>query len=170
MLQFMGLQRVGHDWATELNCVMMMMIYFAKLALFMCWWISAKCHLRVLGTSHSETISELVTCQDGGDLQFEFLWFLSNSGSLLILASYLFEISLVCSCCCCCLVYVSCNSLWPPWTDPTRQLCPWDYPGKNTRVDCHFLLQGIFLVQGSNPCLLVGGWIIFSTLPLWKSK
>ena len=70
-------------------------------------------HLRVLGTSHSETISELVTCQDGGDLQFEFLWFLNNPGSLLILASYLFEISLVCSCCCCCLVYVSCNSLWP---------------------------------------------------------
>ena len=33
-------------------------------------------------------------------------------------------------------------------------LCPWDYPGKNTRVGCHFLLQGIFPTQGSNPSLL----------------
>ena len=27
-------------------------------------------------------------------------------------------------------------------------------PGKNTGVGCHFLLQGIFPDQGSNPCLL----------------
>ena len=33
-------------------------------------------------------------------------------------------------------------------------LCPWDFPGKNTGVGCHFLLQGIFPTQGSNPCLL----------------
>ena len=25
-------------------------------------------------------------------------------------------------------------------------------PGENTRVGCHFLLQGIFQTQGSNPC------------------
>ena len=31
-----------------------------------------------------------------------------------------------------------------------RLLCPWDCPGKNTGVDCHFLLQGIFPTQGSN--------------------
>ena len=35
-----------------------------------------------------------------------------------------------------------------------RLLCPWDFPGKNTRMGCHFLLQGIFLTQGLNPCLL----------------
>ena len=33
-------------------------------------------------------------------------------------------------------------------------LCPWNFPGKNTGVGCHFLLQGIFLTQGSNPHLL----------------
>ena len=33
---------------------------------------------------------------------------------------------------------------------PARLLCPWDFPGKNTGVGCHFLLQGIFLTQGSN--------------------
>ena len=29
-----------------------------------------------------------------------------------------------------------------------------DSPGKNTRVGCHFLFQGIFLTQGSNLDLL----------------
>ena len=33
-------------------------------------------------------------------------------------------------------------------------LCPWDSPGKNTGVGKCFLLQGIFLTQGSNPHLL----------------
>ena len=33
---------------------------------------------------------------------------------------------------------------------PTRTFCPWDFPGKNTGVSCQFLLQGIFLTQGSN--------------------
>ena len=32
-------------------------------------------------------------------------------------------------------------------------LGPWDFPGKD-RVGCHYLLQGIFLTQGSKPCLL----------------
>ena len=48
-------------------------------------------------------------------------------------------------------------SLSPPCADP--QLCPtlstparqpWDFPGKNTGVGCHFLLQGIFPTQGPN--------------------
>ena len=29
-----------------------------------------------------------------------------------------------------------------------------DSAGKNTGVGCHAFLQGIFLTQGSNPCLL----------------
>ena len=28
-----------------------------------------------------------------------------------------------------------------PWTQPTRLLHPWDSPGKNIGVGCHFLLQ-----------------------------
>ena len=36
----------------------------------------------------------------------------------------------------------------------TSFLCSWEFPGKNTRVDCHFLLQGFFSTQGSNTCLL----------------
>ena len=44
--------------------------------------------------------------------------------------------------------------LWPCGLKTTRLLCPWDYPGKNIGVSCHFLIQGIFPTQGSNPCLL----------------
>ena len=39
-----------------------------------------------------------------------------------------------------------------------RLLCLWGSPGKNTGVGCHFLLQGIFLTQGWNPCLLL--WLV----------
>ena len=45
------------------------------------------------------------------------------------------------------------DSLWPHGLYPTRLLHPWDFPGKNTGVSCHFLLQGIFPTQGSNPGL-----------------
>ena len=40
------------------------------------------------------------------------------------------------------------------WTQPTRFLCPWDFPGKNSGVSCHFLLQAIFPTQRLNLCLL----------------
>jgi len=32
--------------------------------------------------------------------------------------------------------------------------CPWDFPGKNAGMGCHFLLQEIFPTQGQNPRLL----------------
>ena len=31
--------------------------------------------------------------------------------------------------------------MWPQRRQPTRLPCPWDSPGKNTVVGCHFLLQ-----------------------------
>ena len=46
------------------------------------------------------------------------------------------------------------NSLQPHGLQPTRLLCPWDFPGKNTGMGCHFPLQGMFPTQGSNPGLL----------------
>ena len=52
---------------------------------------------------------------------------------------------------------VASDSLQPHGLQPTRLLCPWNFPDKNTRVSCHFLLQEIFLTQGSNlslSCLL----------------
>ena len=52
------------------------------------------------------------------------------------------------------LVAKPCPTLAIAWTVPTRLLCPWDSPGRNTGVGCHFLLQGIFPTQESNPGLL----------------
>ena len=36
---------------------------------------------------------------------------------------------------------------------PARLLCPWDFPGKNTGVGCHFLLEWIF------PSLMDQTWV-----------
>ena len=56
---------------------------------------------------------------------------------------------------CCYLIAVLCPTLLRPHgLQPARLLCPWDSPGKNTGVGCHFLLQGVFLTQGLTLCLL----------------
>ena len=63
------------------------------------------------------------------------------------------------------------NSLQPHRLESTRLLGPWDYPGKNIRVGCHFLFQGIFSTQGSN---LYPQWLLHwqaDSLPLshWEA-
>ena len=45
-------------------------------------------------------------------------------------------------------------SLWPHGLQPVRLLCPRDSLGKNTGTSFPAFLQGIFLTQRSNPCLL----------------
>ena len=45
------------------------------------------------------------------------------------------------SCCCRQVASVVSNSVRPHRRQPTRLPCPWDSPGKNTGVGCHFLLQ-----------------------------
>ena len=49
----------------------------------------------------------------------------------------------------------------PHGLQPTRLLCPWDFPSKSTGVVCHFLLQGIFPTQGLNLHLLLGKWVLY---------
>ena len=51
--------------------------------------------------------------------------------------------------CVCVCVCVSC-SVMSDSLRPTRPLCSWSFPGKNTGVSSYFLLQGIFLTQGLN--------------------
>ena len=53
-----------------------------------------------------------------------------------------------------CICAVMSESLQLHGLQPARLPCPWDCPGKNTGVGCHFFLQGIFLNQGLNPGLL----------------
>ena len=45
--------------------------------------------------------------------------------------------------------------------------CPWNSLGKNTGVGCHFLFQGIFPTQGSNPGLLHWRQIFFT---VWATR
>ena len=54
------------------------------------------------------------------------------------------EIQIFATCCCCCCCYVTSvmsDSVWPYRQQPARLPHPWDSPGKNTGVGCHFLLQ-----------------------------
>ena len=67
--------------------------------------------------------------------QFDFIlfrWGISGDYSVLTGRS---------ACCCCCVASVVSDSLRPHRRQPTRLPRPWDSPGKNTGVGCHFLLQ-----------------------------
>ena len=49
-----------------------------------------------------------------------------------------------------------------PWTITHHGFfCPWDFPGKNIGVGCHFLLQGIFSTQGSNSHIRIGRQVLY---------
>ena len=64
----------------------------------------------------------------------------------------------------------------PRGLQPTRLLRAPASPGKHTAVGCHFLLQGIFLTQGLNSCLvvscIVGSFFFFFLKPLshWETQ
>ena len=69
----------------------------------------------------------------------------------------------------------SLNRVWlfaTPWTIATRLLCLWDFPGKNIRVGCHFLLQGIFPTQGSNriSCISYIGRRVLYHCTTWETQ
>ena len=55
-----------------------------------------------------------------------------------------------------CSVAKLCLTLCDPMDcmQPTRVLCPWNFPDKNTGMGCHFLLQWIFPTHGSKLSLL----------------
>ena len=65
----------------------------------------------------------------------------------------------------CSVTSVVSDSVRPHGLQPSRLLCPWDSPGKNTGVGCHALLQGIFLTQESNSCLFScsGKWVLYTS-------
>ena len=75
------------------------------------------------------------------------------------------EILIMCQVFSVCSVAQLCPTLQPHSLKPARLFCPWDFPGKNIRVGCCFLLQGIFPTQGSNLhllCLLHCRQILYS--------
>ena len=56
---------------------------------------------------------------------------------------------------------VTSNSLQPLGLQHTRLLCPRDFPGKNTGLGCHFLLQGNLLDPGIEPMSPVGRFFFY---------
>ena len=54
-------------------------------------------------------------------------------------------------CVCVCYFLSHAQLFATPWdSSSARFFCPWDSPGKNTRVGSHSFFQGILLTQGSN--------------------
>ena len=79
--------------------------------------------------------------------------------SLLILYLYLYELHLSVALSMCVSCSVVSDSLRHHGLWPAKLLYPWNSPGKNTEVGCHYLLQGIFPTQELSPpkveCVLV---------------
>ena len=77
-----------------------------------------------------------------------------------------------------CSVTQSWLTLQPHALQPVRLLCPWDSPGKNTGVGCHFLLQAILPTEGLNLGLLhcrqilypLSQYIFSPPLGIWLSE
>ena len=61
---------------------------------------------------------------------------------------------------CACSVLL-CLTLYEPMDCSPPGSCLWNSPGKNTGVDCHFLLHKIFLTQGLNAGLLYHRRILY---------
>ena len=76
----------------------------------------------------------------GSKSLFWILFVILNQNKAL-LPSEVIDRACCCCCCCCCVASVVSDCVWPHRQQPTRLPRPWDSPGKNTGVACHFLLQ-----------------------------
>jgi len=91
-----------------------------------------------------------------GDLRWMASWHVHSASFLrwrvfqalkkdyIVFSSFLKIVSVLLRYACTCSVAKLCLTLRPHGLKPARLLCPWDFPGKNTDMDCHFLLQMIF--------------------------
>ena len=71
------------------------------------------------------------------------LWILTTSLGTYSYCTFFFFNEVVCCSCCCKVASVVSYSARPHRWQPTRPSHPWDSPGKNTGVGCHFLLQSM---------------------------
>ena len=84
-------------------------------------------------------------------LFFFFFFFVQNCLQYSYNSFYFCKIDSICEC----VSHSVVSDSVTPWTvQPTRLLCPWNSPDKNTGVSSYSLLQGIFPSQESNPDLL----------------
>ena len=181
VLQSMGLQRVGHDWATELNWICICWVNWCIMAELSIRgpyiWKSAVAEKKVRVQNKKWTppthILPLVNIQRriwktaNFPLLISLLFLYPNHSQEdknqragicqpfnASLVSHLFPPHIWLRVCVCVCVRAL-SHVWlfvTPWIVACQ--APWNFPGKNTGVKCHFLLQGIFLTQGLNPSFL----------------
>ena len=78
-------------------------------------------------------------------------------------------------CVCVCVCAQSLSPVWllaTPWIVTHQALLSMEFPGKNTGVCCHFLLQGIFQTQGWKQSLFkfpVLAGEFFTTWTTWET-
>ena len=78
--------------------------------------------------------------------------------SILLCFLFLLMRNIFCVNCCRQVTSIVLDSVWPHRRQPTRLSRPWDSPGKNTGVGCHFLLQCVKAKSFSHVWLLATPW------------
>ena len=165
----MGSQRVGHDWATSLSlwnpvflCVQSLFGHVShpehSSPLSLGWAVFP--HHRTWVLYKPAPGYSLQPCLDSGTTPWHplfsvgcfshpfWLWH-SIQGSVRILLGSDIPLCLPCLSLMqastwlgVVVVLIVSDSVWPCGLQPTRLLCPWNFPGRNTGGRCYFLLQG----------------------------
>ena len=89
---------------------------------------------------------------------------LKNTGLWLVKIFQLFILSLMCVSC-----SVMSDSLRSHWVLPARLLHPCDFPGKNTAVGCHFLLQLLIIQYSKKSHLLISSLVASENSNYWET-
>ena len=110
-----------------------------------------------------------------GDLEWWNVWWAGREAQeggdicilIYVLAQHKLSRTQHCKAVHCCLATKLCLTLLlPHGLQRPRLLWPWDFPAKDTGVSCHFLLQGIFLTQGSKCISCIDRQILYH----WATK
>ena len=97
-------------------------------------------------------------CEWGVKVSYYYCVTVNFSFYVLVFNFFMYWGTPILDACCCQVTSVVSNSVQPHRWQPTRFPCPWDSPGKNTGVGCHFLLQCMKLKSESEvtqSCLIL---------------
>ena len=125
-LQSMGWQRVGHDLVTKPPTTHRGYRVSCKVCMWLIDW------LNILLQMAFSTVEKITQAKEGRECRvLLFIVLPQRVHACLLSRVWLFATSMD----------------YSPW----NSICPWNFPGKNTEVGCHFLLQGLFPTEGSAP-------------------
>ena len=153
MLQFMGLQRVGHYGAIELNwsdlVLKMQLAFVLRILLKQIHFVSPINLIKLLLFSLFSRQDVLFLCGRDGKRVIQDSSFKRETAGLLT-PGHFEAVDIVNDYQVLCLVAQSCLTLCNPRDcSPPGSSVHGDSPGKNTEVGCHALLHGNFLTQES---------------------